>query len=394
MADSIRRDLTDGDGRLAPERRFPLARPPVPRPLWVRIYRASLVRVAVYYVVLITVTAAAVRTFPIVRAALLSPTIPAVTEGTALLTGTAPPESWLGRPPFLVGAFETLLVLLAAIFLSLPVAWVYMLTKKLRFDPGLVRSVIILPIAVAGILLVVKNNLAVAFSLAGIVAAVRFRNTLKDPRDAVYIFLTITIGIAAGVQAIDVALIVSLIFNVVVVLLWRYQVGSIYGGRYGRTGVMSIGDTSLLVAQTPEAIRTIRRTMLDEAADMKTDGILLVHSTDPELARYSVQDALSQSTREWKLIGIWPRGDEVATAEYLVRLAREATPADLLGDLDDWATQIDAAEYIPFRSRAQPRDAADEGAKPRKMGGSKGGAERKPDRDQQGRDSEGALSDS
>jgi hypothetical protein len=362
--------------------------------LWVRIYRASLVRVAVYYVVLITVTAAAVRTFPIVRAALLSPTIPAVTEGTALLTGTAPPESWLGRPPFLVGAFETLLVLLAAIFLSLPVAWVYMLTKKLRFDPGLVRSVIILPIAVAGILLVVKNNLAVAFSLAGIVAAVRFRNTLKDPRDAVYIFLTIAIGIAAGVQAIDVALIVSLIFNVVVVLLWRYQVGSIYGGRYGRTGVMSIGDTSLLVAQTPEAIRTIRRTMLDEAADMKTDGILLVHSTDPELARYSVQDALSQSTREWKLIGIWPRGDEVATAEYLVRLAREATPADLLGDLDDWATQIDAAEYIPFRSRAQPRDAADEGAKPRKMGGSKGGAERKPDRDQQGRDSEGALSDS
>ena len=77
---------------------------------------------------------------------MLSPSIPAVSEGTALLTGTAPPESWLGRPPFLVGAFETFLVVLSAIFLALPVAWVYMLTKKLRFDPGLVRSVIILPI--------------------------------------------------------------------------------------------------------------------------------------------------------------------------------------------------------------------------------------------------------
>lgn len=355
MTDSTNRDVASADRQLVSERRFPLARPPAPRPLWHRIYRASLVRVALYYVVLITVATLAVRSSPTVRASLLSPSIPAVTEGVALITGATPPASWLGRPPFLLGAFETLLVVLSAILLALPVAWVYMLTKKLRFDPGLVRSVIILPIAVAGILLVVKNNLAVAFSLAGIVAAVRFRNTLKDPRDAVYIFLTIAIGIAAGVQAIDVALVVSMVFNIVVVMMWRYQVGSIYGGRYGRTGVLSIGDGSLLVAQTPSAIRAVRRNMLDEVADMKTDGILLVHSTDPELARYSVQDALSQRTRDWKLIGIWPRGDEVATVEYLVRLAKEATPADLLGDLDDWGGQIDGAEFIPFRGRSRAR---------------------------------------
>jgi hypothetical protein len=88
---------------------------------------------------------------------------------------------------------------------------------------------------------------------------------------------------------------------------------------------------------------------------MKTDGILLVHFTDPEMARHTVQDALSETARDWKLLGIVSRGDEVQTAEYLVRLAKKKTPADLIGTLDDWSAQIEAAEYIPFRQRSRPR---------------------------------------
>jgi hypothetical protein len=339
------------------ELRFPLASPPAHRGPVERLIRAPLFLLLLYYVVVLIVAGFLVQTFPVVRAALITPVLPVVSEGTALLTGQNPPASWTAPTAPLAAtadrALITSLILLGAIVLSIPVAWVYMLTKRLRFDPGLVRSVIILPIAVAGILLVVKNSLAIAFSLAGIVAAVRFRNTLKDPRDAVYIFLTIAIGIAAGVQALDIAMVVSVVFNVVVLALWKFQVGSVYGGSYGKTGVLSIGDSSLLVAQTPEAIRTLRRQILDRAKDMVSDGILLVHSTDPELARQTVQDALSQTTRDW---GISPRGGEVGTAEYLIRLAKKTTPIDLIGTLDDWSAHIEAAEYIPFRQRSRPRD--------------------------------------
>jgi hypothetical protein len=71
----------------------------------------------------------------------------------------------------------------------------------------------------------VQHSLALAFSLAGVVAAVRFRSTLRDVRDLVFILLAIAVGFAAGVQALILAAIVSLLFNVVLVLSWRYDFG-------------------------------------------------------------------------------------------------------------------------------------------------------------------------
>jgi polyphosphate kinase len=104
-----------------------------------------------------------------------------------------------------------------------------MVTKReVRYDQSLVHTIVILPIAVTGIVIIVQDSLALAFSLAGIVAAVRFRHTLQDTKDAVYIFISIAVGLAAGVQALTVALVVSAIFNVVVLALWRWDVGNIY----------------------------------------------------------------------------------------------------------------------------------------------------------------------
>jgi hypothetical protein len=259
------------------------------------------------------------------------------------------------------------LVILGGIALALPIAWVYMWSKRLRFDPGLVRTIIILPIAVAGILLVVKNSLATAFSLAGIVAAVRFRNTLKDPQDAVYVFLTIAIGISAGVQALDVALVVSLVFNVVVIAMWKLRLGSPSGDSYSQAGTLAIGDSSLYVARTPVSCRKLRQDALQKTSEgdaVPADGVLLVHFTAFDLARNAVQDTLTEVTRDWRLVDVHPRGPSVKTAEYLVSLAEGITPLDLMGGLDEWSANFDAAEYVPFRYLRHPGDRGqDEGKK-------------------------------
>jgi hypothetical protein len=166
----------------------------------------------------------------------------------------------------------------------------------------------------------------------------------------------IGIGLSAGVQALDVALAMSMAFNLVVVMVWKFNIGSSYGGRFGRTGVPSVGESELLVAQEAGAQRELRRRMLDEAVHVKSDGILLVHSTNPELARSTVQEALADLAKDWTLVGVQHLEGRPAVLEYLVRLKRRSTPLEMVGALDErWSAQVSAAEWVPFRTRRRKR---------------------------------------
>lgn len=174
---------------------------------------------AAYYGVLSGAALLLARWLPTARAA-------ATAGRFGELTGavTTAPGSPLGRPG---AALATAVAMVGALALIIPVAWLYMRTKpRARYDASLVHTVIVLPVAVAGIVLIVQDSLALAFSLAGIVAAVRFRNTLRDTKDAVYIFLAIGVGLAAGVQAFTVAFVMSVVYVLVVLALWRFDVGA------------------------------------------------------------------------------------------------------------------------------------------------------------------------
>jgi len=189
-----------------------------------RIWKSPFVRLAAYYIVLGLVTIALVRTFPQLRDLFerfqeLSPVHGAVGKKEALeqATGTPGPAS-LGSTAL---ALITFLSMIGALALMVPTAWVYMITKQERgYDQSVVQTVIVLPMTVAGTLILVQNSLALAFALGGIVAAIRFRNTLKDTKDVVYIYLALGVGLAAGVYVPIVAAVMSLVFNATVLALW------------------------------------------------------------------------------------------------------------------------------------------------------------------------------
>ena len=329
-----------------------------------RTRRVPFVRLFGYYLLLVGIIAVLAWFLPIARHAYLSPIDVPVTSKTALFGGEAPAAASLPAEPdlqhTLIRTATTLFVVLGALSLVLPCAWVYMFTKRLRYDASLVQSVIILPVVVSGILMIVKNSLALAFSLAGIVAAVRFRNTLKDPKDAVYIFLALGIGLASGVQAVDIALVLSLAFNVIVLVLWKFNVGALYSRGYGPRGILSIGDRRLLVAQTPQARRGVRERLVEEAEGMKTDGILLVHAADPEAARHAVEVSLSQAAKDWKLADTVPGPAGLHTLEFLMRMKKKSTVVELLGELDDrWSSQVSAAEFLPFTTKKNQSELAE-----------------------------------
>mgnify|MGYP006170014743 CR=1 FL=1 len=72
--------------------------------------------------------------------------------------GLRPPRPPLARPAFLPIVASHVL---AAALLTLPVAWVYTLTHERRgFRQSVVQTLIILPIVVAGVVLMMVFNLA------------------------------------------------------------------------------------------------------------------------------------------------------------------------------------------------------------------------------------------
>jgi hypothetical protein len=75
--------------------------------------------------------------------------------------------------------------LLTTILVMIPVTWTYTAT---RFEAGpskvFVRALILLPIAATAVVLLIQDSLALAFGLAALVAAVRFRVSLPEAIEA------------------------------------------------------------------------------------------------------------------------------------------------------------------------------------------------------------------
>ena len=120
--------------------------------------------------------------------------------------------------------------LVGAILCSIPVSRVYMAVRSgAEYDQSLVNTIIILPMVVTGIVIIVQNSLALAFALAGIAGAVRFKNSLKSTGDALFILCSVAIGLSAGIGAVELAATISIAFNFVFALLWLSE----YGERKG-----------------------------------------------------------------------------------------------------------------------------------------------------------------
>lgn len=111
-------------------------------------------------------------------------------------------------------ARQLMITLIGTWLLVLPVSWVHKgIHRTSIHDHSLDETTLILPGVVAAIVLIVQHSLALAFSLAGIVAGVQFRRALQDTFDALFILVAIGTGIAAGVEALEVAAVLTVFFS-------------------------------------------------------------------------------------------------------------------------------------------------------------------------------------
>ena len=340
----------------------------------------GLLRIAIYYIALAVALVALVRWVPLVRDAI----------GGAQVTGGPGVEDVFGPEaaapvgsPLTGSAWRNALLatvsMLGALAIMVPVTWVYMVTKRRRgYHESVVHTLLILPVAVTGIVIVVGTNVALAFALAGIVAAVRFRTTLEDTKDAVYVFLAIGVGIASGVQALGVALALSVVFNGVVLVLWSTRFGNIYadssGGALGLGDVLAgpdssasalaVGDPAILEAAAPSdlaeiAERAVRleRHVSEERAKKKSaraNALLLVHARSAQAAQAEVEQVLEELSSRWKLAEVGPSGSG-SLLVYLARLDGAAVQGALIDRLRNGAAGVIEAAELRSLKGIKPR---------------------------------------
>jgi len=313
---------------------------------------------AAYYLILLAIAMLVDRSFPFLLAR----------------PEAAPPDGGVGQiltqdfPSVTLpsGPGEAFLGMLAAFLLMSPVAWVYMLTRRQRgYQQSLMHTLVILPIVVAGVVILVKTSIALAFSLGGIVGAIAFRNRLQDTKDAVHVFVAIGVGLACGVQGLGIAMVLSAFYNAINLALWMGDIGRMPPGlgapqaaariealrapEEGSAAVVSQIDSLLLKSMSPEQLGVLvqradkrRRNLAAEIADSspgdKSKRWVRIRVKAPakvlEERRARAEPVLSRHMKEWRFEGSSAEdGGEVAV--YRGRTKKKVLPDTLAQDLKD-----------------------------------------------------------
>jgi hypothetical protein len=113
-----------------------------------------------------------------------------------------------------------LIVLISSTVLGTVLARSYHLShKKKGYDASFLFSLLVMPLVVSIIVLLVSNNLARAFSLAGVFTLVRFRVAMTDSSDVTYILASVGIGLSIALGYMLVGIIVTLFLSLILTLL-------------------------------------------------------------------------------------------------------------------------------------------------------------------------------
>jgi len=337
--------------------------------------RSIVARLAVYYGILSGILLAiwswlpqsAIAVLENLHAAWIS-IVPAGGSAAEIFNGrTIGPEGVLG------GALLATVASITGFILALPAAWVYIYTRQKKgYAQSVVHSLILLPVLVAAVVVLVKNSLALAFALAGIVAAVRFRNTLKDSRDTVYVFMAIVLGLAAGAQP-GVAIALSMLFNVVVLWLWYTDFGRTPPGleedraRKRMQEAMSIAnrtsqfvarlDSEVLEAMAPAQLEALagrvekrRGSGSARGESGGREGLLRVTMARSPEARSVVEAAFQPLLKRWGVQRVEQGEDALETVVFWVRLKKSSAPADLVTVLQQVGEP--AVQAVEFEERS------------------------------------------
>ncbi|MBR3760294.1 MAG: DUF4956 domain-containing protein [Ruminococcus sp.] len=122
---------------------------------------------------------------------------------------------------------QVVICTISAVVLGFLICMIYMFThKKIGYAQSYVLTMVMLPAIIAIIIMLVGNNMAKAFSLAGAFSLIRFRSDSGDPADISYIFFSVAVGLACGMGFVAFGFVFLIILGVIMILLNHFKFGA------------------------------------------------------------------------------------------------------------------------------------------------------------------------
>lgn len=129
------------------------------------------------------------------------------------------------------GTFEIgklIIAFVVALVLGLAIATTYMLTHDREFySKSHTITLVMLPpiiaMIVALVVPIVGNNLASAFSIAGVFTIIRFRSMPADPKDVAYVAFALAAGLSCGLGYIYIGIIFTVLMVIVLFVLKLFR---------------------------------------------------------------------------------------------------------------------------------------------------------------------------
>lgn len=136
-------------------------------------------------------------------------------------------DLWISGPPMVASPQHVALSLLLAFGLAQLIGAVYVWTfRGMSYSTGLVHAMVLGATIAAALMLAIGNSIAAGLGIAGGLALVRFRTALRDPRDMIFVFAALGVGIASGLGAHAVAVFATVLFCAAVFTLTVSEFGS------------------------------------------------------------------------------------------------------------------------------------------------------------------------
>ena len=216
-----------------------------------------------------------------------------------------------------------MVALAMAFWVTLPITWLYRWTRpRQQYSQSFAHTLLVIPIAISLVVFLVKDSIALAFSLAGIVAAVRFRTSLEEPMDSVYMLMAIGIGLAAGTQLILVAYLASLVFVIITLGVWKSNFGAqpevLSGWRIDRSGKWDSAPGEGAIA-----------------TENLYNAQIEVHTTKVNVAKKSTAQILESSTKRWQVANVVENPDGTAIVVFDVWLKKSVNLLSFIQDIEE-----------------------------------------------------------